>query len=137
MGTGETRLLVDTGEGKLEFANLLRQTLQTHSIKHIKDIIITHRHHDHIGGISQILDICNEVLSSSSSSSSLIPRVWKHLPNPTEKSHQHDPRFHYENIVDGQVFKVEGATLKAVYTPGHSDDHVNGLCGFESIDKAD
>lgn len=29
-----------------------------------------------------------------------------------------------ENLKDGQEFAVEGATLRAVHTPGHSDDHI-------------
>ena len=30
----------------------------------------------------------------------------------------------FTKIVDGQSFEVEGATLTAIYTPGHTTDHV-------------
>ncbi len=29
----------------------------------------------------------------------------------------------YEYVEDGQVFEVEGATVRVVYTPGHTTDH--------------
>ncbi len=30
----------------------------------------------------------------------------------------------FTKIVDGQTFEVEGATLTAIHTPGHTTDHV-------------
>ncbi|CAN0481498.1 unnamed protein product, partial [Discosporangium mesarthrocarpum] len=32
--------------------------------------------------------------------------------------------FEYSSIEDGQIFKTEGASLQALHTPGHTDDHV-------------
>ena len=32
--------------------------------------------------------------------------------------------FRYLPISDGQIFSVEGATLRAIHTPGHAGDHV-------------
>jgi glyoxylase-like metal-dependent hydrolase (beta-lactamase superfamily II) len=50
---------------------------------------------DHVGGISHLLE---------------------HYPNTTIYKHQ--PGQNQQDIIDGQVFKVDGATLRAVHTPG-------------------
>jgi len=34
------------------------------------------------------------------------------------------PEEKFVPIADGEVFKTEGATLKAIFTPGHANDHV-------------
>jgi endoribonuclease LACTB2 len=39
--------------------------------------------------------------------------VYKHQPDPGQL-----------DISDGQIFQVDGASLKAVFAPGHTDDHM-------------
>jgi glyoxylase-like metal-dependent hydrolase (beta-lactamase superfamily II) len=39
--------------------------------------------------------------------------IFKHTPSKTQQP-----------IIDGQRFKVEGATVRAVHSPGHSHDHM-------------
>ncbi|ORY49907.1 beta-lactamase-like protein 2-like protein [Rhizoclosmatium globosum] len=109
VGTGARRLLIDTGEGKPGYLPLLQQALLERGNAVISDILITHRHHDHIGGIKHILD---------ASSHSPI-KIWKRI---TDQDTARD--IHYNHIEEGQVFEVEGAKVKAIYTPGHLDDHV-------------
>lgn len=41
--------------------------------------------------------------------------------------------FEYGNIEDGQVFLTEGATLEAIYTPGHTVDHVSFILHEEQV----
>ena len=43
---------------------------------------------------------------------------------PSIKIYKHDPDDGEMEIKDGQVFKVEGATLTAFHTPGHTADHM-------------
>ena len=48
-------------------------------------------------------------------------RLYPHLANSIYK---HSPSRAQQPIADGQVFEVEGATVRAVHAPGHSHDHV-------------
>lgn len=63
--------------------------------------IITHWHHDHQGGIKHLLEY-----SPSTS-------IYKNQPDDGQL-----------DIEDGQLFQVEGASLKAVFSPGHTRDHM-------------
>lgn len=67
----------------------------------VEKALITHWHHDHVKGIPDLLKICPKA------------KVYKHQPDEGQ-----------EDIKDGQVFQVEGATLRAVHTPGHTADHM-------------
>ncbi|KAK3941178.1 putative metallo-beta-lactamase domain protein [Diplogelasinospora grovesii] len=100
LGTGPNRLLIDTGEGRLSWIAALRRTLHEERAS-IAGVLITHWHHDHQGGIRQLLE------------------VW-----PNTKVYKHQPETGQLEIVDGQKFTVPGASLTAVHTPGHTDDHL-------------
>lgn len=100
VGTGSSRLLVDTGEGKPSWIGNLRRVL-TQEKATVEKALITHWHPDHVSGIPQLLEYS--------------PRTTVHKCNPG--SGQLD-------IADGQVFKVDGATLVATHAPGHTTDHM-------------
>ncbi|EFW99862.1 metallo-beta-lactamase superfamily protein [Grosmannia clavigera kw1407] len=94
LGTGRERLLVDTGEGKASWAAALARTLAAEDAT-LAATLITHWHPDHVGGIEQVRR--------------LVP---------------HAPVYQDPDIADNQQFCVEGATLRAVHTPGHTTDHM-------------
>jgi ribonuclease/clavin/mitogillin len=62
---------------------------------------LTHWHHDHVGGQADLLEISPET------------SIYKNSPNQGQL-----------NIKDGQEFRVEGALLQAVFSPGHTQDHM-------------
>lgn len=92
--------MVDTGEGKPAWIKSLTDTLQSEDAV-ITTAIITHWHHDHQGGIKHLLNI-----------------------SPSTKVYKHEPSDGQLNIEDGQRFQVEGASLRAVFSPGHTQDHM-------------
>lgn len=66
-------------------------------------VLLTHWHGDHTGGVPDLITL----------DSSLATKIYKNQPD-----------YFQNNIEDGQIFRVEGATLRAVFTPGHAVDHM-------------
>ncbi|KAK8113416.1 metallo-beta-lactamase domain protein [Apiospora sp. TS-2023a] len=85
VGTGPSRLIIDTAQGIPEWADLVEATLKDLGIT-LSHILLTHWHGDHTGG---------------------------HSPSKCQRE-----------IRDGDVFAVEGATVRGFHTPGHSHDHM-------------
>jgi hydrolase len=69
----------------------------------LSHVLLTHWHGDHTGGVPDLIAY----------DSALASRIYKNQPDPGQKP-----------IEDGQVFRTEGATLRAVFTPGHAVDHM-------------
>jgi glyoxylase-like metal-dependent hydrolase (beta-lactamase superfamily II) len=115
VGTGASRMLVDTGEGVAEYASHLKQVLLEQGVESISAILLTHHHYDHVDGVPQVCQLLKDVRPSAPA-----PRIFK------KKCQQEDSEYHFEfdDIADGQVFSVEGATLRAIATPGHTLDHI-------------
>lgn len=100
LGTGPERLLIDTGEGKPIWPENLASVLSSEKAT-IRDTILTHWHHDHVDGVTDLLKLC-----------------------PESKVYKNEPDKGMLNCEDGQRFEVEGATLRAFKCPGHTTDHV-------------
>lgn len=114
VGNGRRRILVDTGEAANdEYIANLRKALDEHKTG-IQEIILTHWHPDHIGGVS---DICKHVTKDFGTTVSKLKRI-----SATDEALGSDCQYTF--IEDGHRFETDGATLKAVYTPGHTDDHI-------------
>ncbi|KAI1771578.1 Metallo-hydrolase/oxidoreductase [Hypoxylon cercidicola] len=100
VGTGPNRLLIDTGEGKPSWIDALKRTLDEEKAT-IQSALITHWHHDHTGGIGQLLE-----------------------HSPKTAIYKYQPADGQLAISEGQIFEVQGATLTALHTPGHTTDHI-------------
>jgi len=87
----------------------------------ISSVVVTHHHHDHIGGIGDVCTLCGQSR----------PRFSKFTGIPTLDSTPIGQTF--EALRDGDVVKAEGATLKVIHTPGHTKDH---LCLYLEEDRA-
>ncbi|KAK5625502.1 hypothetical protein RRF57_001218 [Xylaria bambusicola] len=100
VGTGPKRLLIDTAEGKPSWQAALKRVLDEEKAT-VQAALLTHWHPDHVQGVPQLQQLVSDTA------------VYKCAPGPGQL-----------NIVDGQVFEVDGATLTAVHTPGHTTDHM-------------
>ncbi|KAJ5606496.1 hypothetical protein N7510_009277 [Penicillium lagena] len=101
IGRGHQRILIDTGEGKPSWATHLQSVLSAEKAT-VHQALITHWHGDHVNGLKDLRAICPQV------------QVFKHQPDDDTQT----------DIQDGQVFCVDGATLTASHTPGHTVDHM-------------
>lgn len=108
VGTGRSRILLDTGSGRTEYMPVLDQALHHAGCDEIQEIVLTHGHPDHIGGAEAVIE-CYGPLSVSK-------RPW---PGVDER---YDVKI--TPIDDGSVIETEGATLRALHTPGHAEDHL-------------
>ena len=100
VGDGPRRILIDTGQGMPAWKTNLQAVLDSEGAT-VQTALITHWHADHQGGIPQLLDLCPEAT------------IYKHSPEAGQ-----------QEIADGQTFSVQGATLQAAHTPGHTHDHM-------------
>mmetsp|Transcript_13151 Transcript_13151/g.21336 ORF Transcript_13151/g.21336 Transcript_13151/m.21336 type:complete len:378 (+) Transcript_13151:976-2109(+) len=110
VGTGSQRILIDTGDGKNEYIQLLKKVLEDEKAS-ITHVIITHEHEDHVGGIPNVRREFPQA------------RIWKLTKYSLEKDPSGVP---YDGkLENGTTIHVHGATVRAVLTPGHTADHVS------------
>ena len=145
MGNGQSKILIDTGEfGTSEkyVKYLIGTVFPLTNTTSISIILLTHGHADHMGGVQTLL-------SELKKRGQPIPKIFKRnvLYGKFPCS-----EINCENIVNGQCFDAstggcssnsrsgddgdgdddddeifdekEEIILKALYTPGHTDDHV-------------
>jgi glyoxylase-like metal-dependent hydrolase (beta-lactamase superfamily II) len=53
VGSGPKRVLIDAGEGRPEYIGMLERAIEQSGAIGLQEIIITHWHHDHLGGCSE------------------------------------------------------------------------------------
>ncbi|MCJ1391960.1 hypothetical protein MMC18_004827 [Xylographa bjoerkii] len=116
IGRGPARLLIDTGQGLPHWSTSLSTLLSTHNLS-ITTVLLTHHHADHTLGVPSLLSLCPTA------------QLHKHPAPPSPSAHAHPslPASLAATILpiaDSQVFTTDGATLRALHTPGHTPDHV-------------
>lgn len=107
VGTGSRRILLDTGQGRPEYLPVLERALEQAGAEGLQEIVLTHAHPDHVGGLSDVLARFGPLRTSKcvlAGEPGLPARVTP--------------------IGDGDRIATEGATLRAIATPGHAADHL-------------
>lgn len=156
VGESNPFILVDTGQGYDSYIPLLEEALDSSStsrdVAEVNEIILTHKHHDHIGGLPSVLALLRRRWVDSHPGISTpfpAPRIHK-LPLATPQlsnmlgglspdlytSSPSGGAIH--DIHEGQTFAVTPGgslelALEVIHTPGHTDD---SLCLFFPADRA-
>lgn len=149
IGTGATRWLLDTGEGKPVFITNLRAAMKAEGVTALEGILLTHWHLDHVGGIGDVRALMKREFGAKQP-----VLAYKHVrhghgemevdaeavirvtgtSDETERGNDAneidalkktiEQSRSYVHVRDGDVFDaVPGVTLRAVFTPGHAEDH--------------
>ncbi|KAF9141195.1 hypothetical protein BGX30_005301 [Mortierella sp. GBA39] len=153
IGKGPKKILLDTGEGIPEYIPLLQEALDKEQPgpagerATISKVICSHWHHDHVGGIQDVLSflaarniqLYNPPATAADAASTTAPNrkglvdvdtsissaptgVFK-FPCPDRD----DPETQFQIIQDRDVIQVDDqTTLLTLHTPGHTSDH----CSF-------
>jgi glyoxylase-like metal-dependent hydrolase (beta-lactamase superfamily II) len=117
VGTSKRPILLDTGQGVPVYADLLENALkELVGAAELERIVLTHAHIDHLGGVRQVTERFGEM--------EVLKMPWE----------GHDaPAGEISAIGHDAVVHTEGATLRAVHTPGHAPDH---LCYYLEEERA-
>jgi len=124
VGTGKKRLLIDAGDAhtsKDYIAQLESAFKQAGGVTGLDGIIVTHWHHDHLGGVRGLQERFGPGIP-----------VYKHIPEVEEPplgngemaitAYQSYPKEGFTHLADGDTIRTEGASLRALYAPGHAND---------------
>lgn len=118
VGTSARPVLLDTGQGVEAWLPLVERALAEHRGGHeIQEIVVTHAHVDHVGGVPQVRERFGRTR--------VVKRPWT----------DHDAAIGEDLVAadEGTVVETEGATLRAIHTPGHAEDH---LCWWLEEERA-
>ncbi|KAG9322140.1 hypothetical protein KVV02_004260 [Mortierella alpina] len=131
IGKGPRKILLDAGEGIPEYIPLLQTALDKDlQGATISKVICSHWHHDHVGGVSDVMQFLaarnihldGPSTPATANAGSASPSVHKY-PSPEHD----DPELQFQGIEDQQEIKVDDhTTLVTWHTPGHTSDH----CSF-------
>ena len=83
-------------------------------------MLLTHWHGDHVRGTGDVLDLCPHATLHKYPGGPAVDFPDAHANHPVKPVPQTVP------IRDGEIFATHGATLRAVHSPGHTEDH----CGY-------
>lgn len=118
VGTSKKPLLIDTGQGLPQYLPLLERGLDEHrGTRELDRIVLTHAHGDHLGGVGQVRERFGAL--------PVLKRPWPGMDAGLDDL--------VTAIDHDAVIETEGATLRAVFTPGHAEDH---LCYWLEEERA-
>eukprot|EP00658_Telonema_sp_P-2_P049500 TRINITY_DN37655_c0_g2_i1.p1 TRINITY_DN37655_c0_g2~~TRINITY_DN37655_c0_g2_i1.p1 ORF type:complete len:250 (+),score=63.87 TRINITY_DN37655_c0_g2_i1:123-872(+) len=122
-GQGKKRILVDTGDADFADAYMpvLRQAMEESGTEAIEQIVLTHWHRDHIGGVRALISEFGVLPVRKFFPAEGPEEVWEGEGDSPDEALA---GVHVEPVLDGDVIQTDGATLRVMHTPGHATDHI-------------
>ena len=124
VGKGARRILVDTGDADFssEYIPVLRRAVSESGAVGIEQIVLTHWHRDHIGGVREVLKCYGVEVPVRRFVPAVEEDTWGEEGSVSVTSHLEG--CNVVPLTDGEILSTEGATLRAIHTPGHASDHI-------------
>lgn len=128
VGTGSTRILIDTGDADFvsEYLPVLREALRDAGAVGLDQVVLTHWHRDHVGGVQAVLSEFGRNIPVRKFQPAEGPEVvWSQAGS--EGAFDAEAALSgctVKPMLHGEVLRTEGATLRVLHTPGHANDHV-------------
>jgi glyoxylase-like metal-dependent hydrolase (beta-lactamase superfamily II) len=122
---GENKVLIDSGTGM--FSDALNQDLVKigSSVEAVTDIVLTHSHIDHIGGVLPIIDVSSPKLHLHKSEGDMINSGDMQLTLSSTFGVEL-PNMNIDNLLEeGQDLHLGNICFKIYSTPGHS---IGSIC---------
>ncbi len=125
----EKTALIDTGTG-FQIGPYLENIERVLDGRPLDYVFITHRHYDHVGGLSAVIDrfspsavyagrLDAEPLRQGDSESTLGTKFGGHIPPMDVK-----------DVSEGDVFDLGGVRLRIIETPGHT---IGSICLLDEV----
>ncbi len=108
-------ILIDTGAGMPEYVPLLEEYLRRRGWKRPDQVILTHRHRDHLGGVGDLRQRFGEL--------PVAKMIFRDSGLPAGIT----------DLRDGETVEGDDVTLIPIHTPGHASDH---LCFYLKEERA-
>ncbi|MHA1409370.1 MAG: MBL fold metallo-hydrolase [Candidatus Odinarchaeia archaeon] len=124
--------LIDCGTGGN--VNYLFDTIKKMNLdpENIKQIVLTHLHYDHIGGLNEILKVIKPKIYASELEAPFIESANSKLILLDMFGASFSPVKIDVRIHDGDLIACEGFTFKVIHTPGHS---LGSICLYNDENK--
>ena len=159
VGQRNPYILIDTGEGHPDYTLVLEEALRetakssnpSLNESDVSDIILSHFHHDHVGGLPSVLSLLQKLWDERNSplpfkpprihkfplQSDKLSSVLDSLPPNSHTPDQSGRPIH--DLCDSQIFRIApdtpdhpGTSLHVLHTPGHTSD---SICLYLSEDQ--
>lgn len=114
VGSGKSRILIDTGSGLAAWKLALASVLEEERCE-ISKCLMTHHHADHVGGAGDVADLGSSVFHKLPSEAEDATMVWPEAAGELQP------------LRNGDEFAVDGACVQVLATPGHTADSVSFL----------